>query len=244
MKIFSVCKFVGIEEDDMLLRIKIENEKDLVDNWILLMNKRRWNGDLVENASYERIISRNFYEKYRHRITCIRLEVTPWDQNYPIWDEGLKTFCKNKDQKTDYFYYKNLSIANDSKENRLHLERFMLSAARHHSSYAYDYLKTEAKDHDIILISDLDESIDTSIKYKKELIHQFLVKLSSNHSGGRILRHKFQYDYMNSWPTESYIPSQEQGTRWIHAIAWKLIKDYGRYAFQDFRSYNLEQPYE
>ena len=152
MKIFSVCKFVGIEEDDMLLRIKIENEKYLVDNWILLMNKRRWNGDLVENASYERIITKKFYDEYRHRIVCIQLEVSPWDQNYPIWDEGLKTFCKHGDQKSNYFYYKNQLIACDSKENRRNIERFMLSAARHHSSYAYNYLESKAKDHDIVLI--------------------------------------------------------------------------------------------
>ena len=103
MKIFSVCKFVGIEEDDTLLRIKLENEKDLVDSWILLMNKRRWNGDLVEDASYERIISRNFYNQYRHRITCIHLEVCPWDQNFPIWTQ---TGVLSKKIKNQIIYYK------------------------------------------------------------------------------------------------------------------------------------------
>ena len=58
----------GIEEDDILLRIKIENEKNIVDKWILLMNKRRWNGDLIEDASHERIISRKFYDKYRREL--------------------------------------------------------------------------------------------------------------------------------------------------------------------------------
>ena len=115
----------------------------------------------------------------------------------------------------------------------------MLSAARHHSSYAYDYLKTKARDQDIILISDLDESIDTSNIIKREKISNFISSLSNRREGGRILRHKFQYDYINSWPTESYIPSQEKGTRWIHAVSWKMIKEYGRYALQDFRGYDL-----
>ena len=129
----------------------------------------------------------------------------------------IKNFLQAWRPKSNYFYYKNQLIACDSKENRRNIERFMLSAARHHSSYAYNYLNPK-QGHDIVLISDLDESIDTSINYKKELILNFLKNLSKQQSGGRILRHKFQYDYMNSWPTESYIPNQEKGTRWIHAI--------------------------
>ena len=240
MKIFSVCKFVGIEEDDILLRIKIENEKNLVDKWILLMNKRRWNGDLVENVSYESIISRDFYKEYRERITCIKIDVSPWDGNYPIWDIGLKTFCKKGDQKSDYFHYKKLAAQYDTKDLRRHMERFMISAARHHSSYAYKYLADIAKDKDIVLISDLDESIDTSNREKKNMIELFVKQISRQETFGRILRHKFQYDYINTWPSESYIPTQEKGTRWIHAVSWKLIRVYGRYAFQDFRSYGAE----
>jgi len=239
MKIYSVCKFVGIDEDDILLRIKIENEKDLVDEWILIMNKRRWNGDVINNASFEKIISKKFYEPYKNRIICIKIEVSPWDKTFPIWDEGLSKFCNPQDQKSNYEYYRALCREKDTSENRKHLERFMLSTARHHSSFAYDYLMKKAKAKDIILISDLDESIDTTIKYKKEMIQTFLSRISKLEVGGRILRHKFQYDYINSWPEESYRPLQEKGTRWIHSVSWKLIKEYGRYAFQDFRALDM-----
>ena len=43
------------------------------------------------------------------------MEVTPWDGNYPIWDEGLTKFCKMGEHKSDYFHYKRLSDNYDTK---------------------------------------------------------------------------------------------------------------------------------
>lgn len=238
MRVFSIFKAVGVQSDDLLLRIKLENECSIVDQWVIVVNTLRWNGDKVVDADINRIIADSFYDRFRDRLEVKIVTVSPFDRDFPIWDNTLRGFCAPGSYESDYRNY--VKTENKCKvESNKELERFMLSAARHHFSYAYDILSDVAESEDIVIIADLDESLDAANRQKRAIITEFLMSLSKERQGGRVLRHKFQYDYDNSWPKCSYQPNQEWGTRWIACIPWSIIKEYGRYAVQDLRGYGF-----
>jgi len=206
VNLISVFRFVGSKEEIELLKIKIKNEEREVSKFILLHNTVRYDGNEYEDSDLGFIDNDPFFENYKDRIIISKSAVTTSaDAN----EYNHKIITGNRP----------IELILKNKETRL------LNAARNHVCSAYNLLKRlKSIEESVILISDLDESVDFSNKDKNIRLCNSIDRQRRVNRPCRILRHKFEFDFDNSWPEHTYKPKSEIDTRWIYCIPWKIVK--------------------
>ena len=184
---------------------------------MLIVNRVNYDGS-PSQFSESNILDDPYFKPYLHQIrfcyvTASSNAVAPELRCYSN-DVNLPKFSINE------------SVEEVKQKHKLK-EKIMLQTGRFHLASAYSFLFQECQSQDVIISTDCDESLDLSNRNKRGHILNHLIECSRSQSPVRILRHKYEYDFFNSWPTESYAPTREWGTRWICAYPFSLLQSQG-----------------
>lgn len=205
MQFISCFRFVGAKREYDLLKIKISNEAPLVELFLILYNQTRYNGLEYSDSNLDNLKQDPFFAPYLSRIKIHKVQI----KEVNLLNTFNSTLARNANDQ-EYLKKKELTL---------------LSCAKSHVNSAYECLKSYPKiENYFIISSDLDESIDFANTSKKKIILSAIYNSRRSQNPIRILRHKYEYDYDNSWPEMSYRPSSELHTRWIYILPWKQVK--------------------